>query len=131
MTQTLSAVAPTSPWTGTNLYLNIILLIGAIFGGMSGDTAGVIVGAAAGVVAAVGLIRAWIVSAKFDSGFINNPNVWAYITAIVVAFAPKAAELIPALQGLFEALKTGNWGSVISAGVTLISMIYFTFFKRN
>ena len=128
-----TVVAIEGPWTGTNIYGQLLLLIASLFGGMTQDTAGLIVAGGAGVVAAVLALRNWIVKAKFnlDKSWIADPNNIAYLTAVVVAISPKLAELIPGLKTLFDALSTGNWGAIITAAVSVISLIYYTFFKKK
>lgn len=129
----MSTTNTTSPWTGTNIYGQILLLLASLFGGMSEETSGIIVAGGAGVVAAFLAIRNWIVTAKFDlkKSWVADPNNIAYLTAVVVAISPKFAELIPGLKGLFDALSTGNWGAIISAAVSVVSLIYYTFFKKK
>ena len=122
---------PATPWTGTNLWVNLLLLVGSVFGGLSGDLATQIVAALLGIVGAFFALRNWIVKAKFSAGkgWLTDPNTWTYLTAVLVAIAPKAADLIPQLRGLVEALYSGNWGSIITAAITLVSLIYYTFFR--
>ena len=123
---------PGSSLTGTNLWVNIVLLIGSIFGGMSGDLATQIVTAVLGIIAAAFAARNWFVNAKFklDKSWIADPNNWAYLSAVVGALIPGAADLIPGLQDLANALISGNWTAVITAGLTLLSMAYYLFFKK-
>jgi len=123
----------TSPWTGTNIYGQIILLIASLFGGMSQDTAGLIVAAVAGVVGAVLAVRNWIVTAKFklDKSWVKDPNNISYLTAVVVAISPKLGDLVPGLVDVFNALSSGNWGSIISAAVSVVSVVYYSFFKKK
>lgn len=133
MTQTLSTTTPASPLTGTNFWVNLLLLIGSAFGGLSGDTAGMIVAAVSGLIGAVFAVRNWVVNAKFNLGksWIADPNNWAYLTAVVVALIPQAAELLPALRSLADALISGNWSAILTAGFSLLTMIYYTFIKRR
>ena len=124
---------PASPWTGTNIYGMILLLVASAFGGMSEETSGIIVAGGSGVVAAFLAARNWIVTAKFnlDKSWVKDPNNIAYLTAVVVAISPKAAELIPGAVEVFNALSTGNWGAIISAAVSLVSMIWYSFFNKK
>jgi len=124
---------PASPWTGTNIYGQILLLIASLFGGMSPDQSGLIVAGGAGAVASALAIRNWIINAKFnlDKSWVKDPNNIAYLTAVVVAISPKAAELIPGAVDVFNALSTGNWGAIISAAVSLVSIAYYSFFKKK
>ena len=117
--------------TGTNVYVNILLLIGSFFGGMSGDTATIIVSAVMAVVAAVFAFRNWVVTAKFSlkKSWVGDPNNWAYVTAIIAGAVPAASELITPLKELANALVAGNWGNIITGAVTLLSIVYYKFLK--
>lgn len=129
----MSNTTTTSPWTGTNVYGQILLLVASLFGGMSEETSGIIVAGGAGVVAAALAARNWIVTAKFnlDKSWVKDPNNIAYLTAVLVAISPKAAELIPGAVDLFNALSTGNWGAIISAAVSVVSLVWYSFFKKK
>jgi|APFre7841882793_1041355.scaffolds.fasta_scaffold06747_4 drug/metabolite transporter (DMT)-like permease len=122
-----------SPWMGTNIYGQILLLIASLFGGMSQDTSGLIVAGGAGVVGAVLAARNWITTAKFnlEKSWVKDPNNIAYLTAVIVAISPKAGELIPGAVDVFNALSSGNWGAIISAAVSLASIAYYSFFKNK
>jgi hypothetical protein len=122
-----------SPWMGTNIYGQILLLIASLFGGMSPDTSGLIVAGGAGVVGAVLAARNWITTAKFnlEKSWVKDPNNIAYLTAVIVAISPKAGELIPGAVDVFNALSSGNWGAIISAAVSLASIAYYSFFKNK
>ena len=122
-----------NPWAGTNIYGQIVLLLASLFGGMNPDTSGIIVAGGAGVIAAFLAARNWIVKAHFnlDKSWVKDPNNIAYLTAVVVAISPKAADLIPGAVDVFNALSSGNWGSIISAAVSLISLVYYSFFKKK
>lgn len=128
-----AAEISTGPWTGTNIYGQILLLVASLFGGMSEETSGIIVAGGAGVVAAFLAARNWIVTAKFNlnKSWVKDPNNIAYLTAVLVAISPKAAELIPGAVDLFNALSTGNWGAIISAAVSVVSLVWYSFFKKK
>jgi len=129
----MSTTTPSGPWTGTNIYIQLLMLIGSIFGGMSADTATIIGGAIAAVVGAVFAARNWIVNAKFNLGksWISDPNNWTLLSAVVVGISPKFAELIPFLHDVFDGLSMQNWGKVITAGFALLSFVFYTFFKKK
>ena len=129
----MSTETNTSPWTGTNIYGQILLLLASLFGGMSPDQSGLIVAGGAGAVASALAIRNWIINAKFklDKSWVADPNNIAYLTAVVVAISPKAGELIPGAVDVFNALSSGNWGAIISAAVSLVSIAYYSFFKKK
>lgn len=122
-----------SPWIGTNIYGQIILLIASLFGGMSQDTAGLIVAAVVGVIAAFLAARNWVVNAHFslDKSWIKDPNNISYLTAVLVAISPKLGDLLPGAIDLFNALSSGNWGSIISAAVSVVSLVWYSFFKKK
>jgi hypothetical protein len=122
-----------SPWMGTNIYGQILLLIASLFGGMSQDTSGLIVAAVAAVIAAVLAARNWVVKAKFnlDKSWIQDPNNIAYMTAVLVGISPKLGELVPGAVDLFNAMSSGNWGNIISGLVSFGTMIYYSFFKNK
>jgi hypothetical protein len=121
-----------SPWTGTNVYLQLILLLASIFGGITQDTAAFVVAAGAGIVGAIGAIRTWVVQAKLTSpkSWIADPNNWTYLTAALTAIIPAASGIVQPLKGVAEALVTGNWGAVITAGFALFSYVFYTWIKK-
>lgn len=129
----MSTETNTSPWTGTNIYGQILLLIASLFGGMSQDTAGLIVAAVAAVIAAVLAGRNWVVKAKFnlDKSWVTDPNNIAYLTAVLVGVSPKLGELVPGAVDLFNAMSSGNWGNIISGLVSFGTMIYYSYFKKK
>ena len=129
----MSTTSPVSPWTGTNIYGQILLLIASFFGGMSQDTAGLVVAAGAAVIAAVLAFRNWIVNAKFslDKSWVADPNNISYLTAVLVGISPKLGELVPSAVDLFNAMSSGNWGNIISGLVAFGSLIYYRFFKKK
>lgn len=118
---------------GTNFYAIAILLLASIFGGMSDELAGQIAGGISGIIGAAIGFRNWYKNAKLTTGkkWIADPNNWAYLTAAVVALIPQFADIIPALHDLATAIASGNWGSIITAGVSLLSLVYYLFIKGN
>ncbi len=124
--------APSSA-TGTNMYVNILLLIASVFGGMSADTATMVAAAGTGVIGAIFALRNWFVTARLTTGktWVGDPNNWAYVAAIVTGIIPAAAPLVEPLRGLAASLIAGNWPAIITGAVTLISLVYYTFFCFN
>lgn len=127
----MSTLAKNPAWTGTNLYVHLLLLVGSLFGGMSNDTAGIIVAGGSGVVAAFFAIRNWVVNAHFATGkkWIGDPNNWTYLTAALTAIVPAASGLIQPLHSLADAIVSGNLGSILTAGFALLSLVYYTLIK--
>ena len=107
----------TGPLDGTNLYMQIILLLTSVAGGMSQDTASMIAAAVTGIIRAVAAIRTWLVNAKWTpaKSWFANANNWAYIAAIVAGLAPMLSPLVPGLQDLANAIVSGSWPNIIQA----------------
>lgn len=116
---------------GTNFYAVLILLITSFFGGMSEDLATQIAGVVSGIIGAAYGVRNWYKNAKLVNGkaWIADPNNWTYLSAVVFAIIPKAGDLVPALRDLIQAVIAGNWGSIITAGVSLLTLVYYIFVK--
>ncbi len=120
------------PLDGTNLYMQIILLLTSVAGGMSHDTAAMIAAAVTGIIGAVAAIRTWLVNAKWTPAkpWISNLNNWAYITAIVAALVPMLSPLVPGLQDLANAIVSGSWPNIIQALLSLGAIIWYAFVKK-
>ena len=124
--------APQSPFLGTNFWVNALLFIGSLWG-LQAATANTVVVAVFGLVGAVFAVRGFVVSAKF-AGFktwAKDPNTWSYLSAIVLAILPTASDLVPALKDLTDAFISGNWASVITAGLSFLTIVYYRFFKNK
>lgn len=131
MSKIQEVATPTNPLLGTNIWVQMLLFVASIFGGMSQTTAGMVVAAVSGGIAAFFAIRSWIVSAKFNQNILKDVNFWAYLTNVVVGLLPQSADLVPAARALVDALYAGNWGQIISGGVSFLSILYYTFFKKK
>lgn len=120
------------PLDGTNLYMQIILLITSVAGGMSQDTASMIAAAVTGIIGAVAAIRTWLVNAKWTpaKSWFSNANNWAYIAAIVAGLAPMLSPLVPGLQDLANAIVSGSWPAIIQALLSLGAIIWYAFVKK-
>jgi len=118
---------------GTNIYAIAILLITSIFGGMSGELAAQIGGVISGLIGATFGLRTWIKNAKLTTGksWIGDPNNWAYLSALIVSILPKFADLVPGLQDLAQAIAAKNWGQIVTAGVSILSLVYYLVIKKN
>ena len=122
----------TGPLDGTNLYMQIILLLTSVAGGMSQDTAAMIAAAVTGIIGAVAAIRTWLVNAKWTpaKSWFANANNWAYIAAIVAGLAPMLSPLVPGLQDLANAIVSGSWPAIIQALLSLGAIIWYAFVKK-
>lgn len=118
-------------WEGTNFWFALIMVALSFFGGGE-STAQALVTAGFGLVAGIGALRQFIVGAKWQ-GFgatLSEPNTWNYIAGVVLTILPQATDLVPALQGVYDALISGNWGLVISRGIALLTIMYYLFIKK-
>lgn len=122
----------TGPLDGTNLYMQIILFLTSVAGGMSHDTASMIAAAVTGIIGAVAAIRTWLVNAKWTpaKSWFANANNWAYIAAIVAGLAPMLSPLVPGLQDLANAIVSGSWPAIIQALLSLGAIIWYAFVKK-
>lgn len=131
---TVSAGTPKqNPLLGTNIYLQILLLVTSFAGGMSETTAGMIVAAVTGGIGAVGAIRTWVVNAKWTpaKSWIKDPNNFGYISAILGAIGAGLPALVPPVRELVTALFEKNWPQVITALLSLGSILWYTFVKKG
>ena len=118
---------------GTNFLTVAILLAASIVGGMQEELAGQIAVLISGIIGAFGGLRNWFKGIKLTTGksWIGDPNNWAYLSAVVLAVLPKFADFVPAVKDLANAIISGNWSSIITAGLSLLTMIYYLVIKNR
>lgn len=119
-------------WKGTNFWLAVLLFVGSFFGLKEG-TAQTVVMSIVGLIGAVGAVRQFLQSAKFGGWkeTLSQPNTWNYLASVVALIGlPQAGNLIPALHDLSDALISGNWGLVITRGITLLTIVFYIFVKK-
>jgi len=116
-----------SPFTGTNFYIQALLVLASLAGGMSQDEAGLIVSGLSGAVAAVFAFRNWVVGRKFvtPKTWWGDANNWSYLTAALVAILPFSAELLPPIKDLITAFIAKDWGNIIKGLISLGTIIYY------
>jgi len=117
---------------GTNFWVNLLLLVGSLWG-LQEPSATSIVVAIFGIVGAFFTVRNFLVSAKFVGvkAWATSPNTLSLLSAVIGAAIPAAAPLVPAIGDLAKAFASGNWASIITAGLSLLSLVYFLFIKNN
>lgn len=129
-----TVIKPQTPfWKGTNFYLALLMFVGSFFAA-PGDLATTVVMSIVGLVAAVGAVRQFLPSAKFVGwrSVLASANTWNYLTGLLTLVGiPAAGEIIPALQGLTDALVDGNWGLVITRGVALLTILFYLLKNKN
>lgn len=118
---------------GTNFLTVAILLAASIVGGMQEELAGQIAVLISGIIGAFGSLRNWLKNVKLATGksWIGDPNNWAYLSAVVMAVLPQFADFVPAIKDLANAIISGNWSSIITAGVSLLSLVYYLIIKNK
>jgi hypothetical protein len=118
---------------GTSVYVQALLLVGSLFGGMSQDTAGLIVSAGMAVIAGFFAVRSWIVNAKFsvNKTWVSDPNNWTYISAVVGGILPSLAELVTPLKTLSIAIVNKSLAEILTGAFAIFSFIYYRFIKKS
>lgn len=113
-------------WQGTQFYFALLILIGS-FWGMTEVTANAVIGAAVGLIGAIGTVRNFLKTAE-PKPFLKtllSANGINYLTAVLVAISPALGDLVPPLKSLVEAIQAGNWGAIVSALVSLGTIIFY------
>lgn len=116
---------PVKFWQGTNFWISALMLILAPLGiaeGVAVET----VAFGFGAVTFVGLVRSTITTAHFQgwAELFKNKNWWNYLAGVVIAIAPGLGGLLPAIQDLTNAISLKNYGAIISALLTIGTMIF-------
>lgn len=113
-------------YEGTQFWFALLILIGG-FWGMTEDTASQIIASAVGLIGGVGVVRNFVKNAdpKPFLPTLLSANGINYLTAVLVAVSPQLGDLVPPIKKLIEAIQAGNWGAIISATVSLGTIIYY------
>lgn len=128
---TVAGTEKTAFWQGTNFWVGVLMLILVPFG-ISQGVAEQVVQFGFGAVALVFAVRTALTSAHFQgwASIFKNANWWNYLTGVIVAISPNIGSLVPALQDLADAISLKNYGKIISAILTLGTMIYYLITKK-
>jgi len=119
-------------WQGTNFWLAAVIFGGSFIGAPESLSTQVVM-SVVGVVAAAGAMRQFLPNLKFDSfkARLKDANTWNYLTGLVATVGiPALGDLIPPLHDLSDAFIAGNWGLVISRGMSFLTIAYFLFIKK-
>lgn len=113
-------------WQGTQFYFALLILVGS-FWGLQQDQATAIVSAGTGLVGAFGIVRNFLKVAQPQPFLptLLSANGLNYLTALLVAISPALGDLVPPVQKLVEAIAAKNFGAIISALVSLGTIIYY------
>lgn len=124
---------PKKFYQGTNFWLALLMFVGSFFGAPEALSTQVVM-SIVGLIAAVGAVRQFLPNAKFSSikDRLKDQNTWNYLTGLVVTLGiPNIDQLIPPLHDLSDAFISGNWGLVITRGVTLLTMAFYLLVKKD
>lgn len=113
-------------YQGTQFWFALLILIGS-FWGMTQDTATQVISAVVGLIGAVGTVRNFVKNAE-PKPFLPtllSANGINYLTAVLVAISPQLGDIVPPLKSLIEAIQAGNWGAIVSALVSLGTIIFY------
>jgi hypothetical protein len=129
------AIKPTEEpkkfWQGTNFYVLLGLIVASFSSFfMEEDAQKVTLGVEA-IFSLIFLGRHLIKQKGFSwKNFDKSANGWNYVAQFVTLFlGSNVAELIPALKGLVSAISLGEFPGIISAGLGLLTMVYYIFFQ--
>lgn len=120
-------------WQGTNFWLALLMFGGSFFAAPESVSTQVVM-SIVGLIAAVGAVRQFLPNAKFSSikERLADPNTWNYLAGLVATLGiPNIDQLIPPLHDLSDAFSSGNWGLVITRGITLLTMAFYLFVKKK
>ena len=115
-----------------NFLLALLILVGSFFGAPEALSTQVGMSIIA-LLASAGAIRQFLPSAKFDSikARFADPNTWNYIAGLVATLGiPNLDQAVPALHDFVNAFSSGNWGLIVSRGVSLITILFYLFVKK-
>ena len=118
-------------YQGTQFYFALLILVGS-FWGLKQSDASAIISAAVGLIGVVGTVRNFVKDAKPQPFLptLLSANGINYLTAVLVAISPALGDIVPPLKSLIEAIQAGNWGAMISALVSLGTIIFYLVKKK-
>ena len=121
-------------YLSTNFYLALLMLIGS-FWALPIELGRELTLAFTAVIAAFGLFRQWL---KTKPGRLplrewlkKDANTWNYLAGVVLTILPFAGELVPALRDVVDAIINGQWNLLLTRLITLGTIAYYLFFKRE
>jgi len=110
----------------TNFLLAVILLVGGLFVGFPAGEASKIVSGLFALIGSIGALRVFFKNAEFDpKKWITNSNTWNYLATILISLFPVLTpDLFPALRAIVEAAMGGNWQGILTAVMSLFTIIW-------
>lgn len=119
-------------WQGTNFWVAALIFIFSFFGNGQ-ELAGQIVGLVTAGIAAVFGIRQFFQQNKFGGFYktLVQGNTLNYLAQVLIyAGIPNVDQLVPPLKTAVEAFASGNWGQIVSALVSLGTIVFYLFFRK-
>jgi hypothetical protein len=121
-------------YLGTNFYLALLMLIGSFWAlplGLGNE----LTIAFTAVIAAFGLFREWLKTKPqrlpLREWLKRDANTWNYLAGVLLTILPFAGELVPALRDVVDAIITKQWNLLLTRIITLGTIAYYLFFKRE
>lgn len=113
----------------TNFILAVVLLIGGLFVGFPEGEAAKVVQTMFTLIGSVGVFRTFFKNAEFDpKKWITNSNTWNYLATIFIALFPALTpEFFAAVKSVVEAGLGGNWQGILTALISLSTIIWNIF----
>ena len=114
-------------WQSANFYIAVVLAIGGYFFAFPEGKAIEAVNGLFATIAGGGALYQFFKARPETKGkgWFADANFWNYTSTALVAVLPVAGpELLPSLKGVVEGLVQGNWGNIITFGLSFFTIIY-------
>ena len=120
-------------WKGTNFWIAALMVILSIFGGGEALASQVVM-SVSGLIAAFFAVRQFVNSAKFGGWketFVQGHTLNYLAQVLLLVGIPNVDQLVAPTKELVQAFVEGNWGRVISAVVSLATIVFYLFIKKT
>lgn len=113
----------------TNFILAVLLLVGGLFVGFPKGEAEKVVASLFTLIGSVGAFRVFFKTAEFSPiKWIQDSNTWNYLATIFIALFPVLTpEVFTALRAAIEAGMGGNWQGILTALISLATILWNVF----
>jgi hypothetical protein len=113
----------------TNFILAVVLLVGGLFVGFPKGEAEKVVASLFTLIGSVGAFRVFFKTAEFSPvKWIQNSNTWNYLSTIFIALFPVLTpDVFTALRAAIEAGIGGNWQGILTALISLATILWNVF----
>ena len=120
-------------WKGTNFWIAALMVILSIFGGGEALASQVVM-SVSGLIAAFFAVRQFVNSAKFGGWkktFVQGNTLNYLAQVLLLVGIPNVDQLVAPTKELVQAFVERNWGRVISAVVSLATIVFYLFIKKT